>query len=152
MKTIKKISACLVMALALAGCSRQDDRLKDGGGPHEITQIILLAQTNRTLLREENPATIRVGERLPLRVEASWAIPYVGDVTQDAVISVSDPALGDVDDKAVFTARKAGKVAIEATLRVAAAPGDHKVLGRSQNGAGATVVMFRDRYELTVTE
>ena len=63
-----------------------------GGGEHRITSILLLARENHTLLKENDPATVYVGQRLPLQVEASWAIPYVGDVTSGATLSVDDPA------------------------------------------------------------
>ena len=141
--------AGILMLLMFTGCPREP---VVGGGDRRITGISILAREHGTLLKEKNPATLRVGERLPLRVVASWAIPYVGEVTDKAKFAVSDNTVGDLDAQAVFTARKPGSVAIEAVLRVANRAGGHEPVGPEETAGSDPIVEFRDRIELTVIE
>ena len=60
----------------LCACPAKEPPLP-GGGEHRITQIELLSRSNPTLLKENNPTTLAVGQQLPLRVDACWAIPSV---------------------------------------------------------------------------
>ncbi len=147
---------CLLLSLlVLAGCSRDtpptpnNNQPAPGGGSHRLTNILLLDRENSTLLKEKNRQTLHVGERMPLQVMASWAIPYVGDVTDRATLSVSDPTIGDLDEHAVFTARKPGKVVIEATVQAA---GDEVLERGASPPVGSTPVVFKDRIELTISD
>jgi len=138
----------LLLILLAAGCSREEPPV--GGGERKIHHITILAKEHRTLLEDKNPTALRVGARLPLRVVASWAIPYVEDVTDKVELTVNPPAYGDLDTQAVFTARSPGKVVIDAVLRVAQRPGGHEVLAPNESPGADPVIAFTDRMELTV--
>jgi hypothetical protein len=88
-----------------------------GGGAHVVTAIFIQTRDHASRENGQNPTTLHVGDQLALQVMASWAIPYVGDVTDQAKFTVSDPAVGNVDDHGVFTARAEGKVTIEASFQ-----------------------------------
>lgn len=134
-----------------AGCSR---KLAPpvGGGEHRVTGISILAKENNTLFKDRNPATLRTGERLPLRVIASWAIPYVDDVTEKTLLLVSDSSLGVLGSHAIFTAQKPGKVTIDAVLRVVSRAGGHEVLSPQESAGTDPVVTFHDQIVLNITE
>jgi len=103
------------------------------------------------LIVEKNRTSLHVGEQMPLRVMASWAIPYVGDVTEKAKLTANDPTLGELDSKGVFTAKKPGKVTIEAVVRVVESFGGDEVLGPTDKApAGTTVTEFLAEFKLTI--
>jgi hypothetical protein len=101
---------------------------------------------------DKNPTTLRVGNRLPLRVAATWKIPYVGDVTDKAKISVNKPRLAVVDKQGVLTARLPGKVVVKAVLRVADHGNKHEVLAPEEAAGAYPVITFTDRMELTIVK
>jgi len=140
-------AAVLLMLALLAGC--REEPPAPGGGEHKITHISILAKEHGTLAKDKNPTTLAVGGKMPLRVMASWAIPYVEDVTDKAKLSVSNPACGEVDAQGVFVAKTPGKVVIQAELRVAKA-GYDRVLSPTESAGADPVVTLKDSMELTV--
>lgn len=119
---------------------------------HKIIQIWILDKENKTLLEEKNRTALRVGDQLPLQVMASWAIPYVGEVTDKARLTVNDPTLGELDSKGVFTAKRPGQIAIEAVVRVVRSSGEDQLLDPTdQAPAGTPITEFRSQIELTIT-
>lgn len=142
--------ACLGVML-LVGCSRST-MPPTGGGPHEITQILILDRANTTLIKDKNHSILHVGEKLPLQVRAVWAIPSVTEVTDMVKLTLDNPDCGELDTNAVLTARKPGKLVVEAVLRVAGEAGNHEVLGlMTVAPVGVPIIQFRDRIELTIT-
>jgi alpha-mannosidase len=147
----------IVLSLLVVGACQPGDKtaMSDrtppapGGGEHRITSIMILDRENGTLLQNKNRQTLRVGEKMPLRVMASWLIPYVGDETDKAKLTVSDPAVAELDSHVVLTARKPGKVVITAVLRVADGAGGHEVLDYAAPAAGVKVIEFTDHIEMT---
>ena len=156
MRPLKSAGAMAIVLSLLLGCSPKTETTEKtppmpGSGEHRITEISILGRENGTLLKDSNRKTLRVGEKMPLQVMASWQIPYVGDVTDKAKLTVTDPTIGELDSHAVFTARKPGKVVIEAVLQVAEGPGGHEVLDYAALPAkNSKVIEFRDKIELTV--
>ena len=147
------ILACLNTVLP-GGCSRSPSpgAPVPGGGAHKIIQIWILDKENKTLLEEKNRTALRVGDQLPLQVMASWAIPYVGEVTDKARLTVNDPTLGELDSKGVFTAKRPGQIAIEAVVRVVRSSGEDQLLDPTdQAPAGTPITEFRSQIELTIT-
>jgi hypothetical protein len=142
--------ACFSFML-LAGCSRSSTP-PPGGGSHEITHIMILDRANTTFLKGNNRSTLHIGEQMPLQVQAVWAIPSVTEVTDDVKLTLDNPDCAELDTNAVLTARKPGKLVVEAVLRVAGEAGNHEVLApTASTPAGIPVIQFRDRIELTIT-
>jgi hypothetical protein len=134
------------VALAFCGCSPTPIP-SPGGGEHKITKISIVAETDKDL-----PVTLRVGERLQLRVVAVWAIPYVETITDKALFTVTESSVGEIDEKALFIARKTGKIGIAAKVRVAITGTEHKVIAISESAAGPNVTDFQTQIELTVVD
>ncbi len=147
-----KAIRCLFVLLLIAGCRRPSNQDMDGGGERKVTGIIILEKGRNSLLRDDRPKTLPVGQKLALEVVASWAIPYVGDETAKATLSVSNATIGDIDADAVFTARKPDNITITALLRVSRGTSD-VVLGPTDSPtAGQQVITMRDLYQLTIVE
>jgi hypothetical protein len=123
-----------------------------GGGNRTINGITILARDNHSNIKAKNPTTLRIGARLPLRVVASWDIPYVGDVTDKVTMSIDNPALAELNQQAVLTARRPGKVLINAVLCVADQAGSHQVLAPTEAAGTRPVLRFTDQMELTIIQ
>lgn len=150
---LKVLSYLLFVTVLLVVCflSASPAAAVPGGGPATITGIWILDKANNTLQEKNNRSTLHIGEQMPLRVMASWAIPYIGDVTTNATLTVNDPTLGDIDSKGVFAAKKPGKVTIEAVIRVVTSLGSDKVLGLTGKvPIGKPVTEFRSQIELII--
>ncbi len=121
-----------------------------GGGAHKIISIRIQEKERRTPGAAPE-LTMRVGEKLPLRVLAAWKIPYVGEVTDRVALKVSNRKLAEIGQDAVLVARRPGKVTVEATLRVADRGKEHELLAPAESAGGDPVVKFRYRVEVTIT-
>jgi hypothetical protein len=140
----------LVFAMALGGCSEKKPPVV-GGGERRVIGILIRAYSKQASAKDRGPVTVLVGERVQLRVMATWAIPSLTEETQRAIWTVSDPAVGGVDKDGVFTARKAGRNVITAEVRVSE-NGAGEVLAPEQSAGNGPVKMFRDELELIVAE
>ncbi len=141
----KAIFGLLLVVIAAYGFSQVL-----GGGEHKIISIKIMAKTQDG--GDKDPTTLRVGKRLPLQVVAAWKIPYVGNVTDKAKISVNNPRLVVVDKQGVLTALRPGKVVVEAVLRVADHGNKHEVLAPEEAAGAYPVITFTDRMELTIVK
>lgn len=151
MKTLRRISVWLAIFAGVVSCS--PDSPAPGGGKHEVTGISLLARAHGTLLKEKNPTQAKVGETIPFRVVASWAIPYVGDVTEKAKLTVEPAERARIDASGLFTAVAPGKVTLHAEVRVAHESGNDKVLGLEETPqAGQVVATFKDSFKIVISE
>lgn len=136
---------CLMLLAMAMPCLPQ----KVGAGKHQILEIQIEPKTDRASSKEDN-LTLRVGQKLPLKVVAAWAIPYVGDVTDKATLTVDKPQLAKLDNHAVVTARRPGEVVIEAALRVSDNGGMHEVLASNENAGAYPVIRFTDRLRVKI--
>ncbi len=75
------MSVILCGVFTLVGCEPH----VAGGGRRQIQNILILSQSNKPLLKENNTTTVTVGQDLPLRVVAAWATPDIGDVTPNVI-------------------------------------------------------------------
>jgi hypothetical protein len=147
----------LAFAMMLGGCAERKAPVagspggSQGGGERRITQILIRAYSKQASAKDRGPVSLSVGERLQLRVMALWAIPAVTEETQRAEWAVSDPAVGQVDQDGVFTARKAGRDMVTAVVRVSK-DGAGEVLGPGQSASNGPVKTFRDELEVIVRE
>ncbi|MGO8705218.1 MAG: Ig domain-containing protein [Candidatus Brocadiia bacterium] len=139
----------LSLSMTFGGCSEKKPMLP-GGGEHKVIQLFIRAYSKEASAKDKGPVTLRVGERLQLRAMAAWAIPSITEETERAAWTVSDPAVGDMDKDAVFTARKAGRTVVTAVIRVSE-DGAGEVLGPEQTASGP-VKTFSDELELNVRE
>jgi hypothetical protein len=150
-RSIRLAAAVLALSfpMTFGGCSEKKPMLP-GGGEHKVIQILIRAYAKEASAKDKGPVTLRVGERVQLRAMAAWAIPSMTEETERAAWTVSDPAVGDMDKNAVFTARKAGRTVVTAVIRVSEnSAGD--VLGPGQTTSGP-VKTFSDELELNVRE
>jgi hypothetical protein len=143
------IALLMVPAFVCCNSKTKADPLLPGGGEHKIRQIVILSKRNQTMVKENNPVTVSVGARLPLRVTASWAIPSVEDVTDKVKFTVNNPAGGSVSRQGIFVAKAPGKIVIDAELRVAD-NGSHRVLAPKEAAGGDPVISFHDKMEIMV--
>jgi hypothetical protein len=147
----------LALAMMLAGCSERKAPVaglpggSQRGGERKVTQILIRAYSKQASAKDRGPVSLIVGERLQLRVMALWAMPAVTEETQRAEWTVSDPAVGEVDQNGLFTARKAGRAMVTAIVRVSK-DGAGEVLGPGQSAGNGPVKTFRDELELIVRE
>lgn len=147
MKTIGVIA----LSLFLFACGENPRPPAPGGGEHKITRITIEEVTKDHHLQNPEGRTLHVGEKAQLQVWAAWAIPYMGDVTENAQLRVTNPSIGTLDKQAVFTARMPGKTSVQAVLRVAEGTGGHEVLGPDAPlPPNSKLVEFRDEVALTV--
>lgn len=140
----------LVITVFVASCSQEPPEA--GGGEHKVRGILLLASEHRTLLKERNPDTAKVGDVIPFRVVASWAIPYVGDVTEKAKLTADPPDRAKVDAAGVFTALAPGKVVVRAEVKVAHRMAGDEVLDFEKASQDDAVSTLTDSVEITVTK
>lgn len=109
----------LGLALAAPGCSQNGAAPPPlaGGGEHRITAITLIARDGSGAPLAL-PATVRVGAPVTLGLRASWAIPYVGDLTdrEGARLASSDASIGEVDADWIFHPKKPGKATVSAVV------------------------------------
>src|ERR1035437_4640936 len=94
----------LWLLTAPAGCSREPSLA--GGGSHKIEQISFAVQERDARHTAESPLKLHVGHRVALRVMARWAIPSETDVTEKAMLTLSDPGAAELDPQGVLKARK----------------------------------------------
>jgi hypothetical protein len=143
-----KALLCVPVFLLAAGCSGEKEP-PAGGGEHRIMAVAIVAKEGGTLRKENNPATLRVGERLHLAVRAAWAIPSVVDVTDKAALSLSDAGIAGLDAHGVLTGKKSGRVVVTAVLRVSRGTSDAP-LGASDPPGKDPVVTLKDTMDLDV--
>jgi hypothetical protein len=93
-----------------------------GSGDCVVNHIFILDSANHTLVEDQNRTNLHVGEEMPLRVMATWAIPLVEEETPKASLTVDKPEYGRIETGGVFKALSPGEVTITATLRVAQRP------------------------------
>lgn len=141
----------LSLGLALApGCTPVDDPAETGGGAPRISQILLLAKSNDTLLKDKNPSTVRVGERVSLRVVVSWTIPSLEEATSAASLVLEPGGVGELLADATFVAKRPGPVLIKAEVRVQRGRTRDAVLPRDSPANSPETVVLSDTMSLTV--
>jgi hypothetical protein len=149
MKTLRHIAVWLII-MGATSCSPAPPA--PGSGPHQVTGILLLTKEHKTLLKDTNPTTAKVGDVIPFRVVASWAIPYVDDVTDKTKFTVDPPERGKVDAAGLFTALAPGKIVIHAEVKVARHLDSDKVLGLDEPTKAGTATTRTNSVELAITE
>ncbi len=118
----------VLLGLLLVGaCSRQGSSQRMvGGGDHRIHGIAL-RPLGRGLGKTSGTVKLVVGDELKLQVMASWGIPSVTDVTQEAFLVVDPETAGILTRDGVFRATSPGLAHIRAVLWVESGRGGDEI-------------------------
>ena len=144
------LGLCGIILSLTAGCSREPTL--PGGGSHKIEQISFFIQERDSRHPAESPLKLHVGDRLSLRIIAHWAIPSQTDVTEQAILTLSDPNAATLDAQGNLKATHAGHLVLTAVLRVAQRGEDHVVLSPTQSAAPDSAVALTSEQTILIEQ